>query len=123
MTVFLRVATGKPLAMDASTVRHKTLDVPNSDIRSTPMNMQPHFDTTREIIVIRKILADLVRTLQLIESDIEAEEKRAGISDQADAKYPMLARSLIERRDNLRMTIAGLEGRLIQQHEQVLTAA
>ena len=87
------------------------------------MNMQPHFDTTREIIVIRKILADLVRTLQLIESDIEAEEKRAGISDQADAKYPMLARSLIERRDNLRMTIAGLEGRLIQQHEPVLTAA
>ncbi|WP_249133756.1 hypothetical protein [Bradyrhizobium sp. AUGA SZCCT0182] len=79
--------------------------------------------TQREATVIRKILADLVRTVQLIESDIVAEEERAGISDQGDAKYPMLARSLIERRNNLMMTIAGLEGRLIQQHEQVLTAA
>ena len=87
------------------------------------MNMQPHFDTTREVTVIRKILTDLVRTVQLIESDIVAEEERTGISDQADAKYPMLARSLIERRDNIRMTIAGLEGRLIQQQEQVPTAA
>ncbi|MBR1211103.1 hypothetical protein [Bradyrhizobium sp. JYMT SZCCT0180] len=87
------------------------------------MNMQPHFDTTREVTVIRKILADLVRTVQLIESDILAEEERTGISDQANAKYPILARSLIERRDNLKMTIGGLEGRLIQQHEQVRTAA
>ncbi|MBR1235578.1 hypothetical protein [Bradyrhizobium sp. AUGA SZCCT0182] len=87
------------------------------------MNMQPHFDTAREVTVIRRMLADLVRMTQLIESDIVAEEERARISDQADAKYSMLARSLIERRDNIRMTIAGLEGRLIQQHEQLPTAA
>jgi hypothetical protein len=37
--------------------------VPNSDIRSTLMNMQPQFETPREVIVISKILADLVRTL------------------------------------------------------------
>ena len=87
------------------------------------MNMQPHFDTAREVTVIRRMLADLVRMTQLIESDIVAEEERARISDQADAKYSMLARSLIERRDNIRMTIAGLERRLIQQHEQLPTAA
>jgi len=37
----------------------------------------------------------------------------------------MLARSLIERRDNIKMTIAALEERLTEQarHEQVATAA
>jgi hypothetical protein len=104
---------------------YQDLDVPNSGIRSTPMNMQPHFETTREVTVISKILADLVRTVQLIESDIVAEEVRAKISDQSDAKYPMLARSLIERRGNIKMTIAALEDRLFEraQHKQVLTAA
>jgi hypothetical protein len=89
------------------------------------VNMKPHCETTREDTVISKILADLVRTAQLIESDIVAEEERARISDRSDAKYSMLARSLIERRDNIKMTIAALEGRLIEraQHEQVATAA
>ncbi len=94
------------------------------------MNMQPRFETaresaTREVTVISKILADLVRTVQLIESDIAAEEGRVRISDRSDARYPMLARTLIERRDNLKMTIAALELRLTEraQHEQAATAA
>lgn len=89
------------------------------------MNMKPHFETTREVTVISKILADLACTVQLIESDIAAEEERAQISDRSDARYPMLARSLIERRDNIKMTIAGLEERIIQraQREQIASAA
>jgi hypothetical protein len=59
------------------------------------------------------MLADLVHTVDLIESDIAAEEERANILDRSDAKYSMLARSLIERRDNIKATIAGLEERLI----------
>src|SRR5437868_14644078 len=88
------------------------------------MNMQPRFETTREsavreVAVISKILSDLVRTVQLIESDIAAEEGRARVFDRSDAKYPMLARSLIERRDNIKMTIAALEQRITNpaQHE------
>lgn len=94
------------------------------------MNMQPHFETTsegavREVAVIGKILADLVRTVQLIESDIAAEEERAKVSDRSDVKYPMLARTLIERRDNLNMTIAVLERRLTERapDENIATAA
>ena len=89
------------------------------------MNMQPRFETTRETAMIRKILAELVRTVQLIESDIAAEEERAKVSDRSDAKYPMLARTLIERRDNLELTIAALEQRLTErgQHERIATAA
>ncbi len=94
------------------------------------MNMQPRFETAREsavreVRVISKMLADLVRTVQLIESDIAAEEGPARISDRSDAKYPILARTLIGRRDNLKVTIAALERRLTEraQHEQVATAA
>lgn len=86
------------------------------------MNMQPHFETAREATVIGKMLADLVHTVELIESDIAAEEERVNISDRSDARYSMLARSLIERRDNIKTTIAGLEGRLIQR-PQYATAA
>jgi hypothetical protein len=94
------------------------------------MNIQACFETTRqsarrEVAVIGKILADLARTVQAIESDIAVEEARAGISDRFDVKYPILARALIERRDNLKVTIAALEQRRAERalHEQVATAA
>ena len=79
------------------------------------MSMQPLFETARETAVISKILADLVRTVQLIECEIAAQEERASVSDRSDVKYPMLARTLIERRDNLMMTIDALEQRLAER--------
>ena len=88
------------------------------------MNMQPRFGTARdsaalrEVAVIGKILADLVRTVHLIESEITAEEKRARVSDRSDVQYPLLARILIERRDNLKLTIAALEQRLTERAQQ-----
>lgn len=89
------------------------------------MNMHPRFETPREVTAISKILTDLAQTVQLIEADIIAEEERTKISDRSDPKYPLLAKSLIERRDNIRMTIASLEARLIQRahYEHVATAA
>jgi hypothetical protein len=94
------------------------------------MTIQARFETRREsalreVAVLSKILADLARTVQLIESDIAAEEARAGVSNRSDVKYPILARTLTERRDNLRMTIAALEQRHTERalHEQMATAA
>ena len=94
------------------------------------MNRQVRFETTREtavreVAVISRILADLVRTVELIESDIAAEEERARVSDRSDVKYPVLARTLIKRRDNLKVTIAALEARYTERarHEYVATAA
>jgi hypothetical protein len=86
--------------------------------------MQPLFETAHETAVIRKILADLVRTVQLIEFEIAAQEEQASISDRSDVKYPMLARTLIERRDNLKMTIDALDQRLAERapHEQATAA-
>ena len=108
----------------------QALDVPNLDTGSKQMNFQPRFETmrdsaVREIAALSKILADLVRTVHQIESDIAAEEERARVSDRSDVKYPVLARTLIERRNNLKMTIAALEARYTERtrHEYVATAA
>ncbi|MBR1268473.1 hypothetical protein JQ629_13220 [Bradyrhizobium sp. AUGA SZCCT0222] len=94
------------------------------------MNIQARFETAREsavreVAAIGKMLADLVRTVQLIESEIAAQEERARVSDRSDVKYPILARTLIERRDNLKVTIAALEQRHGERalHEQMAGAA
>ena len=84
------------------------------------MSMQPRFEAARETAVISKILADLVRTVQLIECEIATQEERASVFDRSDVKYPMLART----RDNLKMTIGGLEQRLVERapHDQATAA-
>jgi hypothetical protein len=80
------------------------------------MRHQRHFDTSeaaqREAVKIRKMIGDLDRIVQLLNCDITSEEERARIFDRSDAAYPILARVLAARRDNLRDTITSLEKRL-----------
>ncbi len=77
---------------------------------------QRHFDTSqvaqREAIQIMKMIVDFDRYVQLLNCDVATEEQRAGISDRSDAAYPILARMLATRRDNLKDTITALERRL-----------
>ncbi|NEU94782.1 hypothetical protein FNJ47_02805 [Bradyrhizobium sp. UFLA 03-164] len=93
------------------------------------MNMHPRYVTARNNTVpdstVSKILTELVLACQLIEADIAAEEGRTGIFDQSDARYPILAKSLNERHDNLKGTIATLEQRLTKkiQHKVFSEAA
>ena len=58
---------------------------------------------------IATLIADLTRTADILTADIEHEEERAGVRDLADPAYPVLARTLRVRRQNLRVTIASLE--------------
>jgi len=81
------------------------------------VNNQRHYETAsasalREAKTIRIMLGNFDRTRQLLDGDIAAEEEHARISDRSDAKYPILARTLIERRDNLIVTVAVLAERL-----------
>jgi hypothetical protein len=79
------------------------------------MKHQRHFDygnRSREALQTRSLIADIDRVVQIIDSDIAAEEEKAGIFNQSQAEYPMLARTLTARRDNLKGTIAALEKRL-----------
>jgi hypothetical protein len=88
------------------------------------MNIQPRFETARETAVISKILADLARTVQLIECEIATQEEHASVSDRSDVRYPMLASALIERSNNLKVTIDALKQRLAERapHEQATAA-
>ena len=90
------------------------------------MKHQRHFDTSeaaqREAVKIRKMISDLDRSVQLLNCDIAIEEERARISDQSDVAYPILARMLATRRDNLKETIIALEQRLSKVDQAELVA-
>ena len=82
------------------------------------MKLQRHFETKRaiaqrEAAQIRRMVVDLERTLQILVCDVATEEERAKASVPSDAGYPILARVMAVRRDNLKMTIAALQERLI----------
>jgi hypothetical protein len=72
-----------------------------------------HFETAlREASVIGTMLSDLDRTVQLLDIDIATEEERAGVFDRSQSTYPILARTLATRRDNLKNTVVALEQHL-----------
>jgi chromosome segregation ATPase len=60
----------------------------------------------------RKLIDDIERVVQILSSDIAAEEEKANRFNRSEAEYPMLARTLTGRRNNLRVTVAALEKRL-----------
>jgi hypothetical protein len=58
---------------------------------------------------IATLIESLLRSVELLTVDIEHEEARTGVRDLSDPTYPVLARTLRERKDNIRATIASLE--------------
>jgi hypothetical protein len=54
----------------------------------------------------------LDRIVQILNCDIATEEERVRVFDRSDVTYPLLAVTLVARRDNLRDTIAVFERRL-----------
>jgi hypothetical protein len=58
---------------------------------------------------IATLFQSLSRSVELLTVDIEHEEARVGVRDLSDPAYPVLARSLRTRRDNICATIASLE--------------
>jgi len=67
---------------------------------------------SRQVSVIRSIIADLERTLQILRIDVHTEEERVRVFDKADSSYPILARTLSARVENLKTTVADLKERL-----------
>jgi hypothetical protein len=66
----------------------------------------------REVAQIRTMIANLDRSISILNCDIETEEDRASVRDLSDDSYPMLARALAARRANLTLTRAALTERL-----------
>jgi hypothetical protein len=63
----------------------------------------------REVAQIRTLIVTLSRSVDLLNWDIDAEEERTLLHDLSDPAYPILARTLRTRRDNLSATIAALQ--------------
>ena len=80
--------------------------------------MQPtsHLDTRldsfRATIILRALITDLHTQAQVLDNDIQEEQRRTGVFDAADVTYSTLARHLNARRDNLLATIRLLESQL-----------
>jgi hypothetical protein len=98
-----------------------------SSFWSAEVKHQRQIDTSgaalREARQTRRLIADIDRIIQILDSDIAAEEKQSRIFDLSQAEYPMVARALAARRDNLRETIAALEERLVNAPIELLEPA
>jgi hypothetical protein len=69
----------------------------------------PRRTATINRLQIATLIGSLSRSVALLTVDIEHEEARAGVRDLSDPAYPVLARSLRVRRENIRVTIGSLE--------------
>jgi hypothetical protein len=65
-----------------------------------------------EAAQITALIIQLQRVDRGLKGEIAREEQQAGRFDLSDAAYPVMARILEVRRDNLATTIAALEARL-----------
>jgi hypothetical protein len=71
-----------------------------------------HEAAFRQAAVIQGLIADLERTVQILNVDICTEEERVGVFDGSEPTYSIGARILTARRNNLKVTIAFLAERL-----------
>lgn len=69
--------------------------------------------TSTQVAVITSMIEDLKRTIQILAIDVSTEEERVQIFDKADPLYSTIARTQALRRDNLSVTVADLEKRLV----------
>ena len=80
------------------------------------MRHQHHFEidgqtAQREAVKIRTMIRDLNRTVQVLDIEIATEENRVGLHDLSNFAYPILSKTMVARRENLKGTIAALEQR------------
>jgi len=85
------------------------------------MHKMTHFRTqlkdlraTMKLTKLRTLVADLHSQVQFLDQGINDEEQRAGMFDVTDFAYPILARTLRARRDNLLATIRVLESHMTE---------
>jgi len=74
------------------------------------MQSTSRFEATASL-QLHALISDLQWRIQMLEGDIAEEERATGNADPGSSSYSMLALTLRGRRDNLRTSIAMLEGR------------
>ena len=87
------------------------------------MKHHRHFNRTgvaavTEAAQIGTLINDLSQIVKLLECGIATEEESARTPDPRNIAYPIVARAMATRRDNLKATIAALESRLADLRSQ-----
>jgi hypothetical protein len=98
--------------------RH-TMDTQAAIIRLKEFELEGH---RRRIAQLQIMIADFERLSADLDRDIQVEEDRSGIHDPANYAYPTLAKAALQRRDNLRRSIAGLRSQLDAARKSVAEA-
>ena len=78
------------------------------------MKQQRHLGivtATREVTQAKALITDLYRLVDMLNVDIDFREQEAGVTDLARPEYPVIARTMRARRDNLLETISALRRR------------
>jgi hypothetical protein len=93
-----------------------------------PCHFEANSQTTqREAAQISTIIRDLDRVVLDLDLEIKAEEVSSGVLDLSNFAYPIVSKTMVARRENLKVTIAALEQRLAEinpaQREEFATAA
>jgi hypothetical protein len=73
-----------------------------------------HAAAVREIANLQAAITDLERVVLALQLNIDAELESAGVRDPSHFGYPIVARTLALRRDNLKVTVAVLSTRLAE---------
>ncbi|MGV8998088.1 MAG: flagellar export protein FliJ [Parvibaculaceae bacterium] len=82
-----------------------------------------HVDEKRRKLAELELMIQEFRAREReLEAQVEAEQKKAGISDVAHFAYPMFAKSVIRRRQNILTSIADIEAQLEGAKEELSDA-
>jgi len=82
-----------------------------------------HVDEKRRKLAELELMIQEFRAREReLEAQVEAEQKKAGISDVAHFAYPMFAKSVIRRRQNILTSIADIEAQLDSAKEELSDA-
>jgi hypothetical protein len=80
------------------------------------MKQVRHFENamppTRGAACIKTLIEDMQRVVGLLEDDFSVEKARSRFGGYSEGESSILAKTLAERRDNLKATISVLEERL-----------
>lgn len=68
--------------------------------------------TRGDVSRLRAMIAEIEHSIMALERSIEAEQELAGVDDRRNLAYPMAARTMQARLENLRITRAALVSRL-----------
>jgi flagellar FliJ protein len=76
----------------------------------------------QKVVDIEMMIADFRRMAEDLDHQIKVEQEACGIHDVNHFAYPTYAKAAIQRRDNLRSSVSGLEAKLEEAKSQLQEA-